>query len=190
MRLLGSGFFPSIIQLMREYFGQGLSKYMPKEGRGATLGLNLRPCWILSLLRRSVCRSTTCKEKGSLLPLDASMKFAKVAHHREGRSSSWDIMASPQLLLASPLLRQDRTSRFPEWRRISKTRILLWGWGALLACLQCSEVYSEALPGRGLVSTYLGFLWTRNGQGLKVKEAFPRQRRSCVYPLLFLQRTI
>lgn len=117
-------------------------------------------------------------------------EVCQVAHHRRGRSSPWDIMESPQLLLASPLLRQGRTSRFPEWRRISKTRILLWGWGALLACLQCSEVYSEALPGRGLVSTYLGFLWTRYGQGLRVKEAFPRKRRSCVYLLLFLQRTI
>lgn len=41
MGLLGSGFFASVILLMREYIGQGLSKYMPKEGRGTMFGFEL-----------------------------------------------------------------------------------------------------------------------------------------------------
>lgn len=44
--------------------------------------------------------------------------------------------------------------------------------------------------GRRLASTCLGLLWTRNRQGLEVEEAFPRKRKSYVYPLLFLQCTI
>lgn len=48
----------------------------------------------------------------------------------------------------------------------------------------------KPLLGRRLVSTYLGLLWTRNGQGLRAKEAFPRKRKSHVYPLLFLQCTV